>query len=211
MRITLLGDFAPVCRGSNYLLDKREEVRNYLHELFRESDLVFANLETPITNSEKKAENKRFSFKMNPELTEVFPPQLILSIANNHILDFGDEGLSDTIKNLKIKGILFTGAGKNINEAGTPVIVKCKNKQVGFIASADKRYKSATEENYGVFPSDLNVLIPKIKELKKQVNLLFLSIHMGMEYIPVPTPAMMEMAKQSHEAGADVVFFHHTH
>lgn len=126
-------------------------------------------------------------------------------------MDYGDEGLFETIETLKSNGFMFAGAGKNIEEAGKPVIIHHKEHRIGFLAAADRRYQAATEFKPGVFPAKPGLLIPGIKELRNRVGLIILSVHMGMEYIPIPTPAMIDLSDRCRNAGADFIFFHHSH
>ena len=201
-----MGDIAPF-----NLPMPAHELKSQLSEFFPFDTHVFANLETPITLFDKPALNKKYSFRSEPDVLSAIPDNFVFSLANNHILDYGFEGLSDTMKYLEIKGIPYTGAGKNIDEAGKPLILKYYDKVIGFIASADKRYGSASINSPGIFPATPELLIPRISDLKRKSDIVILSIHMGMEYMPLPTPVMRKLAADCHESGADFIFFHHSH
>jgi poly-gamma-glutamate synthesis protein (capsule biosynthesis protein) len=85
---------------------------------------VIINLETTITTS-KNFESKGINYRMNPkniDVLKVFKVD-VACLANNHILDFGQEGLLETIETLNKNGILTVGAGKNIEEAEKPAII----------------------------------------------------------------------------------------
>lgn len=202
-----MGDVAPAVRGdADY-----PSLGNYLSELFEEDDYLFANLETPLTSHENRRVNKKYCFKLDPGFIRKIPGKFVFSIANNHIMDYGEEGLFETIETLKSHGFQFTGAGQNIDEAGKPAIVDFGEYKIGFLAAADRRYQSATESKPGVFPAIPEYLTPRIKKIRRRVDMVIISIHMGMEYIPVPTPAMEKLSSACQNAGADVVFFHHAH
>lgn len=211
LRITCLGDVAPVASARDAIMENPQAAREIFAGISMESDVIFANLEAPVTAAESPRENKKYILKTSSEILDIFPRKMVFSIANNHILDYGAAGLMETIDNLSGKKLKFTGAGENLAEAGKPVIAECDGKNVGFIACADSRYLAATENNPGVFPADPALLIPKITKLKTAVDLVYVSVHMGMEYISVPTPGMQRLAGQCHLAGANVVFFHHAH
>lgn len=211
IKVFCIGDIAPVRQAGEFISEKKFFLSDFFLQTFLDADLVFCNLESPVTKLEIQREDKKFNLKSDPNSFKSLPENIIFSLGNNHIMDYGSGGLLDTINFLKNTRVRFTGAGANIEEAGKPVVLNIKNRTIGFIAAADKRYQAATHDSPGIFPADVTLLIPKIKELKKQADIIYLSIHMGMEYIPVPTPAMKEIAKLSHEAEADVIFFHHAH
>jgi len=209
--ITCVGDIAPIRTAQDHFMSDNQSLKKYFEEIFFESDVVFCNLETPLTRAKSVRENKKYIFKAVPEIINAFPDQFVYSIANNHILDYGEEGLQETIKHLSEKGIRFAGAGNNLQEAVRPVVINCRGKSLGFLACADKRYQPATENRPGIFPAIPDLLLPKISQLKSTVDLVVVSIHMGMEYIPVPAPVMIKLSNDCREAGADAVFFHHAH
>lgn len=209
--ITCLGDLAPVGAAGNIILSDIRLHKEYFQNLFAGSDVVFANLEAPFTAAVIPGEDKKYLLKSDPRVLDAFPDKFVFSIANNHILDYGAEGLLDTIGQLSKKGFGFTGAGKNLESAGKPVMIDCKGKRIGFLAAADPRYPAAKTDTPGLFPADPRLLCPGIRRLRREVDIVYVSIHMGMEFIPVPAPGMIDLAKQCRQAGAHTVFFHHAH
>jgi len=209
--ITCLGDIAPIDPAGSIILSSMHAHKNHFESFFAKSDIVFGNLETPLSNATPPAEDKKYLFKADHRVADIFPEKFVFSLANNHILDFGHEGLLDTISHLSAKGIRYTGAGKNLEAAGKPVIINCKGNRIGFLAAADLRYPAATSNTPGLFPATSGLLCPKIKRLRQKTDIVYVSIHMGMEFIPVPAPSMIDIARQCHQAGAQVVFFHHSH
>jgi poly-gamma-glutamate capsule biosynthesis protein CapA/YwtB (metallophosphatase superfamily) len=211
LSITCLGDVAPVKAARDHMVRDPAAVRARFDKLFAGSDLVFANLEAPITAAAVPREDKKFVFQTSADVLAAFPGKFVFSIANNHIMDYGEEGLRDTQDHLTRAGLRFTGAGRNLAEAGRPVIVETDGRTVGFLACADRRYQSATETTPGVFPAVVDVLTPSVRRLRETADFVYVSIHMGMEYVPVPTPVMMRLAEACRRAGAHVVVFHHAH
>lgn len=190
----------------------RTAVREHLSGIFADCSLVFANLETPVTRVPGKTEpGKRYSFSADPGELDALPGNLVLSIANNHILDHGPDGLLDTIRTLNEKGLNFSGAGRNLKEAAVPVLIDSPGGSCGLLACADSRYDAATETSPGVFPAVSGLVAPAIAELARRVDHVYVSVHMGMEYTPFPTPSMMGLAREFRNAGARIVFFHHAH
>lgn len=211
IKISCLGDIAPLNQTCDELLNNKDKYKRYFEDIFHSKDIVFGNLETAITNNSDIRENKKYVFKTSSEVLDIFPNNFIYSLANNHILDYGDDGLTQTISNLKAKQIKFSGAGANLDEAGKPVVVEIKNTKIGFIAAADTRYQIASETKAGIYPAKPELLSSNISDLSTQVDIIYVSIHMGMEFISAPTPVMRHLSKVCITAGADVVFFHHAH
>ncbi len=106
--------------------------------LLNKTDLNLINLETTLTSS-INAVPKVFNFKSDPENVESLKRAKIdvVTLANNHILDFGIEGLEDTLQALGKAGIQHVGAGLNIEEAKKPVIMDIKNTTIGIIGYTD--------------------------------------------------------------------------
>ena len=92
-----------------------EKVKDY----FMESDLSIVNLETSITTRGNKWPNKQFNFKSNPKNLDSMKSAGIdmVTLANNHVLDYSNQGFLDTIDHLKKKEIPYVGGGKKIKEA----------------------------------------------------------------------------------------------
>lgn len=209
--ITCLGDIAPVGAAESILMEDTRSHKTHFESLFAKSDIVFGNLESPLTTATTPAEDKKYLLRAHHRVLDAFPEKFVFSIANNHILDYGETGLLDTIDHLSQKGFRFAGAGKNLESAGKPVVIACKGKKIGFLAAADQRYPAATANTPGLFPAAPDLLSQKIEQVRQETDILYVSIHIGMEFIPVPAPAMIDIARQCHQAGAQVVFFHHAH
>lgn len=105
-----------------------------LRETIAESDIFMANLEFPFSDRGTQAADKQFTFRVSPSrvsiLQEIGPD--IVTVANNHALDYGTDALLDTCDTLDSAGILHVGAGKNLEEAKQPQIIE-KNGQYGSI------------------------------------------------------------------------------
>jgi poly-gamma-glutamate synthesis protein (capsule biosynthesis protein) len=141
-----------------------------LKELEKEKvDVRIINLETTITTSNNFLP-KGINYRMNPkniDVLKVFKVD-VACLANNHILDFGEEGLLETIETLKKNGILTVGAGKNIEEASKPAVIKIDPFQK---VSIESEKVSVTIFNY----ADVSSGVPiwwKAEKNKAGVNLL---------------------------------------
>lgn len=174
-------------------------------------DMILANLEVSITNGLYFREDKRYNFKTSYEILGLFDKRFALCLANNHILDYGEKGLLDTIAALDSRNIPHAGAGRNLDEARRPAIIDVIGEKVGFICAADPRFQPATKTSAGTFPAKPELLRETIQEVRKEAELIVVSIHAGTEFISVPSPNQLRLAELCLEEGARVVSFHHTH
>ena len=209
LEIGLVGDVMP--GGPSVLPFSAARSREQIWEPVRNADVVLANLECPITSATTPRTPKRFNFKAPETCLELFDNRFVLGLANNHIMDYGAQGLADTIAALRKKGLRHAGAGSNIGEASQPVILTVKGIQVGFLCAADPRREPAGEDAPGTLPATPAILKPLLKSLRASVDVMVVSLHLGIEYSHYPTPAMQVLAELCFAEKADVVVFHHSH
>ncbi len=175
------------------------------------ADMIVANLETPITNQTHPCENKFYNLRTNADILNLFDSRFVFSIANNHILDYGEAGLMDTIDALKNNSIKFGGAGINLDAARQPVIIQNNGLSLGIICAADSRFQAATETTPGLFPARLGLLQENIREVSRHVDIVIVTIHAGIEFLPIPSPNQLRLAKLCMEEDVQVLSFHHAH
>lgn len=141
----------------------------------------------------------------------------IVSLANNHIFDLGKEGLISTINFLKQNGILYTGAGENIDEAVKPVIIEREGIKIAFIAGCTYDSKQvayvpiASNDHYGIVPLESEEILLKIKECKKTCDYVVLLAHWGKEYSHFPLESSKKLAQLFINSGVDLIIGGHTH
>jgi len=106
-------------------------------EVLKRADIVFANLETPL-GREGYPREKMFVFMANPALAKVVQSTGVdvVSLANNHMLDYGEQGLVQTLETLSRMGIPHVGAGRNIREASEPVLLQKNGVRIAFLGYA---------------------------------------------------------------------------
>lgn len=175
------------------------------------SSLIIANLEAPITEQEMALEQKPYIHKTSTAALGIFDKRFVLSLANNHIMDFGVAGLADTLVALDAAGIPHAGAGLNIDQAKTPCLVKVNDVQVAVICAADPRFHPATENSPGTCPARRDLLVEAVRKVGGNSTVVVVSLHMGLEYVTVPSATQIELAQACLEAGAHIVHFHHSH
>jgi poly-gamma-glutamate capsule biosynthesis protein CapA/YwtB (metallophosphatase superfamily) len=175
------------------------------------ADVILANLEAPITDSKVPYSDKRFRFRCARETPSLFDRRFVLGLANNHIFDFGEKGLLDTIEALDARGLHHAGAGRNLEEAGQPAILEAAGLRLGILCAADSRYQAATTKSAGTYPATPELMRESIRSLRKSVEIVTVSIHSGLEFLSVPTPRQIDLAELCMEEGALAVCFHHSH
>ena len=164
----------------------------------REYDLLFGNLEGPVSNKGYDV-GSAVSFRMDVRALEglKFAGFDVLSVANNHSGDWGQEAFLDTISNLKESGIV--PIGENLE----PKIINFKNLVVAFLAFSDFA-------GPGARASDENI-VESVSKAKRQTDLIIVSIHFGEEYQKEPSVRQRRLAELAADSGADLVVGHHPH
>ena len=141
----------------------------------------------------------------------------IVSLANNHFFDLGEAGASHTIELLDREGILHCGAGRNLKEAGAPVVLDIKGKKVAFLAFCDTNYNNvyyctyATEGSPGVNPMEANYVETEIRKYAAMYDYVVVLAHWGSENVFFPNVSTYKMAKRMLQVGACLVLGDHPH
>ncbi|OGZ38921.1 MAG: AmmeMemoRadiSam system protein B [Candidatus Portnoybacteria bacterium RIFCSPLOWO2_01_FULL_43_11] len=187
------------------------EIADYL----KEADLVFGNLEGPISDKGKKT-NGDFSFRADPKAIEglKYAGFNILSVANNHIGDWGKEAMEDTFKILKENNIGYIGGGHNKQEARSFITQKLDNgTKIAFLAYTNlvSRYWEAKDNISGIAWLDEKQMKEDIEKAKKQSDIIAVSMHFGEEYNIYHNKVQQFFARTAIDNGADLVIGHHPH
>lgn len=192
--------------------------------LLKAGDVVFCNLEHPITEGEHSLDSdKKYVLKAGPDAAGglEYAGFNLVSIANNHILDFYETGLEDTMVNLSDHGIAYAGAGKNLEEARQMAVMEVKGMRIGLLAyteMADVLYQgdpplrfAAGSDKAGVAPVNTRLIKEDIEKARDQVDLLMVSLHWGVEDSFGVTDQQISLAHWLVEQGADIILGHHPH
>lgn len=184
-----------------------------LGELLRESDVAFANLEGPLTQGRFGRKGQAHLLKASPDMACALKNMGIdiVSVANNHILDFGKEGMEETFAALEKVGIAYVGAGHNLAEARNPVVITRKGIRFGFLAYAMKGIHSADANRPGAARMVYEEMEEDVGKIRPKVDVLVTSIHTGMEFIDYPHPKYREESRRLVEGGVDLILGHHPH
>ncbi|MBQ5805943.1 MAG: CapA family protein [Lachnospiraceae bacterium] len=181
------------------------------------ADIFMVNQEFPFTERGTKAEDKQYTFRLPHDRLHIMNEMGIdiVTLANNHILDFGPHGITDSIAALKEAGIKYVGAGEDLEEAKKLEIIEVGGRKIGFLGTS--RVYMATswaagENHPGVFSTyDPTLPIEEIKKADELVDYLVVYVHWGVERETTPKEYQRVMGRQYIDAGADIVIGSHPH
>ena len=192
-----------------------------LLDAMRAADVLLINNEFPFTERGRATPNKRYTFRAAPELVRLHIEMGADAafLANNHVYDYGPDGLSDTLKTLDEAGIARTGAGMNAREASKPLYFIVNGRKFAFInASCIERYSrftpGATDDSPGTFRADIDnteLLLAVIQEAVENSDFVTTVFHWGVENTTKVEPYQRELAQLAIDAGADAVIGGHPH
>lgn len=191
----------------------------HVSEYFKTSDIAMINLETSVSDKGSSTKPKGYGFRSKPFTLEglVNSSIDIVTIANNHVLDYGYDAFLDTMTNLDKYGIKHVGAGKNINEAIDKVLIEVNDIKLCFMASTSIlgfKYWASSDDNGGVaaFTEDYyDVIFNKIKEEDSKCDYIIYNVHWGTEYTNYPKELQAELAHKLIDSGVDILIGHHPH
>lgn len=193
---------------------KTSNINSNVVDLFNNSDLNIVNLEAPVTASNSKIIKTGPHLKSNEKSTlDVLKTLRIdaVTLANNHLLDYDEKGVKDTLEFCENNKIQTVGAGMNLKEASKTKYFDTKEGKIALVNFAENEWSSATEETAGANPMDIIDNTNQIKEAKKNADFVFVIIHGGHEYYNLPSPRMQKQYRFYAEQGADLIVGHHTH
>lgn len=178
------------------------------------ADLVFGNLETPVSTKGESA-HTLYSFRADPLVLSGLKNAgfKVVSVANNHAFDYKIGAFADTLINLKEAGIAYTGGGNDFNEAHSGAIMDINGIKTTFLAYTNLLPKSAaaTDSQAGYAYLDEAQMVKDIAAAKDKSDLVIVSFHWGQEYQTKSGAYQQKVAKTAVEAGADLIIGHHPH
>lgn len=223
MELILAGDLM-LARGVSDMI--RRNGMDYplqaLYPVLRAADGVFANLECALAEPglSYSGPPKAFYFRADPDTVEVLRHARVdlVSLANNHALDAGVEGLRQTLDILGEHGIQAVGAGNNLAEASRMVVSAIGDVRIGVLAYCDHQADFAADHDKpGIRYLDLrqpesrNAVLEEIRDHTGQVDHLIVSMHWQSNWEPRVRQAFRDLARAMMDAGASLVWGHSPH
>ena len=194
-----------------------EHVFSYVAPLMQSCDFITGNLESPIVVDCKAALKapKKIHLSSLPKVAKTLKKMHIccLNLANNHIKDYGRQGLLDTINSLHKNNIQVIGAGLDLHTASKIFYKKLAHLKIACLGFSDILPCSflATRDRSGVLPLKSTLSSKLVRRAKKNADLVIVHVHWGNEYSKNVTLRQKKLAHSLIDFGADIVLGHHPH
>lgn len=217
-KILIVGDLMP--SENNFELFEKGDVEalfgKEICQMFADADFSIANLEGALTDSTIAQQKDGPSIKA-PKSTIAGIKNLGLSavaLANNHITDYLQQGIDDTLNVLDEAGILHVGIAPRKGSPIPPVshlTITINDKKICIYNVSETLFNRPTKEMAGAHVYDEWIVLNEIKALKQQHDFLIVIYHGGAEYLPYPTPQTRTRFHRMADCGADFITAQHTH
>lgn len=183
-------------------------------EVFADADLVVANQEGPVTGRGEPVPGKT-CLRGAPGAARTLHDWGVdvVTLANNHVFDYGWEGFDDTRRALDEAGIAWLGAGRDLAEAVRPLVREVGGVRLGLLAASAEAAQTrvAAEDSYGCAPLDDEALVRHVRNLQAETDAVIVLPHWGYCEYELPHPSQVVLAARLLEAGATLVAGHHSH
>jgi poly-gamma-glutamate capsule biosynthesis protein CapA/YwtB (metallophosphatase superfamily) len=208
--VMLAGRWAATIRKAGY-----ESPFSAVAAELRSGDITIANLESPIARGGSEYTEKKFRFRAEPEIAAALKRSGInlVTLANNHSMDFGGEALAETLMHLENAGIAWIGAGVNLDEARKMALYTIKGKKIAFLGYSLTQPVEFFASRYrpGTTPGFEKIFVEDIGRARQQADFVIVSFHWGTEGKKGVQSYQQVAAHKAIDAGADVIIGHHPH
>ena len=214
MRLFIGGDIAPT-DITKEPFDRGDAAALFgsVPALLKTGDRVIVNLECALTESDTPIRKCGPNLRGKPAYAEVLREIGItdVGLANNHVFDYGQPGLEDTLRALNAAGLPYTGVGATEAAARKPHLIDLAGKTVALVAVAEHEYSYALPDRAGVWGFDPFDTMEDIALAKGQADYVIVLYHGGKEQCRYPSPRLRKACQAMARAGADAVFCQHSH
>jgi poly-gamma-glutamate capsule biosynthesis protein CapA/YwtB (metallophosphatase superfamily) len=214
IKILITGDLCPVNRIENLvLMNDFGSIFNDFIDEFRGNDLNITDLECPLTVSESARPKTGPHQKAHPDCIRIlkYADIGLAAMANNHIMDYDNRGVKDTLELCKVNLIDTVGIGKTVEDAAKPYTGNIKGKRIGILNYADNEFLSTPDGSFNCNPVNSVQFYYDIKKIRQYHDYLIIILHAGNEFYNLPSPRTKKLSEYLIDNGADVVISHHTH
>lgn len=214
MYILIGADIVPTSSNMDLFINGDAEalLGQELCSLMKEADHRIFNLELPLTDKETPI-LKHGPNHMAPTASVAGLKAIgtdLFTLANNHILDQGEQGLLSTENALDSAGIAHFGTGTS-ETASAPYLLEFAGKTIGLYACTEHEFSLATKDRIGANPFDPLWSPDHVKELKDRTDFVIVLYHGGKEIYRYPTPRLQSVCRRLIDKGADLVICQHSH
>jgi len=209
MRLLFSGDFAPKLKAEDLGKEYFTDIQGLLHQC----DLHITNLECPLTRAKEPIEKTGPPIKAHPKAVQLLRQAnvSIACLANNHIFDYGEAGLKETLYTCHTNQIETIGVVNQPDKKDRWQIKEVRGKRVGFLNYCEHEYSVRGDGLLGASGYDCVNAYYDIQGLRPQVDQIVVIYHGGNEYYPLPNPEIKKHFRYLADLGADIVVGHHAH
>ncbi len=211
-KLIIGADLAPTYRNENYFAEDRLEeiVSSEVRELLSSADYRIFDMEVPLTDEAHPIPKSGPHLMASTDCIKVYKSLGVdfVTLANNHVLDQGVQGLQSTIDTVRQAGIAYAGVG-GAQEAAKPYIFKLDGRRIGVYCGADNELSIATEHMPGANLFDPMESPDHIRQLRQQCDFLICLHHGGREEYSYPPPYLRKVCRKMVDCGADLVLCQH--
>ena len=215
MKLLISGDFCPRYRVTEkFEKGDYESILGDVKNIISEADYSIVNFECPVTKGDEKPIEK---CGPNLQCSEKGIEAVkwagfdCVTLANNHFLDYGKEGVKHTLEACKKYGIDTVGGGLSLHEASKTLYKDIDGKTLAIVNCCEHEFSIATDETAGSNPLNPIQQYYAIKEARAKADHVLVIVHGGNEHYQLPSPRMQETYRFFVDAGADAVVNHHQH
>lgn len=214
INIFISGDFASFSRVKE-TINKRDYrlLYNDILPVIKGADIKITNLEVPLLENGKPIAKTGPNLKSPINTIEAlkYAGFDMVTLANNHAMDFGTDGLMSTIELCDKNDIKHIGAGPNLLETKKIQYYEIRNTKIAFINCCENEWSTTRGEDAGCNPMDEVSIYYQIQEAKSNANHVIMIVHGGHETYEYPSPRMKKLYRWFVDLGVDAVIGHHTH
>lgn len=212
--ILIFGDVCPAWGWPElFKLGDEGAIFNSVLLLMQKAEQVVINLECPLTDRTEKEIKTGPNLKAAPDAASVLKKAGVtaVSMANNHIRDFGDGGVLDTLEHCQGAGLSCFGAGKDVQSAAHPFYTAIADKRIGFLSFAEKEFNCSDQVQCGANCFDPYTSLRDIQNARSKCDYLVVLYHGGIEHYPYPSALLQKKCYAMVDSGADMVLCQHSH
>ena len=214
MKIAIAGDFSPRATLNEACKRLDKVILTDIMPLVSDCQFKIVNFETTIDTPEAKPIKKNGpALKSCEESVAVLKSAgfNVLTLANNHILDYSSIGLEHTLNVIRANGLPYVGVGSDLKSASETLYLESEGETLAIINCCENEFSIATDKTAGANPLNPIQQYYAIKEAREKADYIVVITHGGHEYFQLPSPRMQETYRFFIDAGADALVNHHQH
>ena len=214
MKILIAADLVPTSQTAAYFANGNvKKLFGGVKDVADDCDRFIVNLECALTESENAIRKFGPNLKGPAKTADTMKALGVtdVALANNHVFDYGIEGLKDTVAALDSAGLPYFGIGENDTDSRRPYFFEAEGKRIAVINVCEHEYTYALPNRMGANPFDPFLTMQDIRAAKSEADFLIVLYHGGKEYSGYPSPRLRNLCREMVYCGADAVITQHSH